>query len=282
MNAVKKGLILWFNFVLPALLPFMISVNLLKSTPFPIILSKILSPITNKIFGISSFGIFAVISGLLSGYPMGAKLVSELYSEKKLTKNEAQYLLAFTNNSGPLFIIGTVGSGLLNNKNIGIFLLFIHYASALLIGFIHPKPKTKISNLYNSYKFNMGRELKNSIYNGIEAIVMVGGYIIIFSIICTLLQTILGQFNINSNLKGLIFGILEITNGCKELIQINRLSLSLISAIVAFGGLSIHSQSIGYISSTDLSQIRYILFKALHGIFAFILCFLIFPYACIV
>ena len=122
----------------------MISVNLLKQTPFPLFLSKILSPITNKLFGLSSYGIFALISGLLSGYPIGAKLVSELYTEKKLSKSEAQYLLSFTNNSGPLFIIGTVGTIILNNKNIGFFLLLIHYLSALTIGLILKRPKTKI------------------------------------------------------------------------------------------------------------------------------------------
>lgn len=277
MNSVKSGLILWFNFVLPALLPFMIGINLLKKTPFPILLSKILSPISNRLFGISSFGIFAVVSGMLSGYPMGAKLVSELYSENKLTKSEAQYLLSFTNNSGPLFIIGTVGAGLLKNKDIGLFLLIIHYISALLIGIFLPKPKAKISILNTSDDFNLGTELKNSIYNGIEAIVLVGGYIIFFSIICTILQTMLINLNISKYLRAVLYGILEITNGCKELTSINKHSLSLISGIIAFGGLSIHSQSIGYISSTDLSCSKYILSKAVQGILAFSLCMLLYP-----
>lgn len=277
MEAVRNGLLLWSNFVLPALLPFMISVNLLKSTPFPFMLSKLLSPITNRLFGISSFGIFAVISGLLSGYPLGAKLVSELYSEKKLTKKEANYLLAFTNNSGPLFITGTLGAGLLKSAHAGIFLLIIHYISALLIGIIMPKPKTIITYSFTYQNFNIGNELKKSIYNSIEAIVLVGGYIIFFSIICTVLQDIIVKYNPSSYIKGIVFGILEITNGCKELTNINRLSLSLISGIISFGGLSVHSQSIGYISSTDLSSLRYMFFKSLHGILAFLLCFLLYP-----
>lgn len=273
MNSVKSGLLLWFNFVLPALLPFMITINLLKATPFPLILSKILSPITNKLFGLSNFGIFSLVSGMISGYPIGAKIVSELYSERKLSKNEAQYLLSFANNSGPLFIIGTIGTGLLDNKNIGFFLLLIHYLSALIIGIIQPKQKTKITKLNTSLEFNLGKELKYSIYNALESIVLVGGYIIFFSMLCTILQNILVKYNINIYIKALIYGILEITNGCKELTTTNRLSLSLISGIIAFGGLSIHSQSIGYISSTDLSSFKYILSKIFQGILAFLLCF---------
>lgn len=275
MNSVKSGLILWFNFVLPALLPFMISINLLKATPFPLMLSKILSPVSSKIFGLSSYGVFAAVSGFLSGYPMGAKLVSELYTEKKITGKEAQYLLSFTNNSGPLFIIGTVGTGLLKDRNTGFFLLAVHYISAIIIGLLLPKPKSKITYIRTHKTFNIGRELKSSIYNGIEAIVLVGGYIVFFSIICSILHTFLKDMNINIYLKALIFGILEITNGCKELTSADPLSLSLISGIIAFGGLSIHSQSIGYISSTDLSVKKYILSKAFQGITAFFLCFTI-------
>lgn len=277
MNSVKSGLLLWFNFVLPALLPFMITINLLKATPFPLILSKILSPITNKLFGLSNFGIFSLVSGMISGYPIGAKIVSELYSERKLSKNEAQYLLSFANNSGPLFIIGTIGTGLLDNKNIGFFLLLIHYLSALIIGIIQPKQKTKITKLNTSLEFNLGKELKYSIYNALESIVLVGGYIIFFSMLCTILQNIFVKYNINIYIKALIYGILEITNGCKELTTTNRLSLSLISGIIAFGGLSIHSQSIGYISSTDLSSFKYILSKIFQGILAFLLCFFMYP-----
>lgn len=277
MNSVKTGLLLWFNFVLPALLPFMISISLLKSTPFPLILSKVLSPVTNRLFGISSYGIFALVSGMISGYPMGAKIVSELYSEKKLCKSEAQYLLSFTNNSGPLFIIGTVGTGLLSSPHTGFFLILIHYISALLIGIIQPRKKAIITSLNNTYTFNIGKELKKSISNSIEAIVLVGGYIVFFSILCTILQSLIASYNINTYIKAVIFGILEITNGCKELTYINRLSLSLISGIIAFGGLSIHSQSIGYISATDLSALRYMFFKVLQGIFAFLLCFFLYP-----
>lgn len=273
MNSVKNGLILWFNFVLPALLPFMISINLLKATPFPLILSKILSPVSNKIFRLSSYGIFAAVSGFLTGYPMGAKLVSELYLEKKINKKEAQYLISFTNNSGPLFIIGTVGTGLLKSRSTGFFLLAIHYTSALIIGLLLPKPKSQNTYIDFHKTFNIGKELKNSIYNSIEAIVLVGGYIVFFSIICSILKAFLTPLNINTYIKALIFGALEITNGCKELNFKTPLSLSLISGIIAFGGISIHSQSIGYISSTDLSVKKYILSKFFQGIIAFFLCF---------
>ncbi len=273
MNSVKNGLLLWYNYVLPALFPFMISVNLLKATPFPQMLSRLLSPAAGRLFGVSSWGIFAIISGFLSGYPMGAKIVSELYSEKRITKSEAQYLLSFANNSGPLFIIGTLGTGILKSSSIGVYLLAVHYISALIIGISIPKPKTKITYLCKSDTFSLGRDLKAGIYNAVEAIVLLGGYIVFFSILCTLLHMALSKYCLNQYVKSLIFGILEVTNGCKELTVTNRLSLSIISGITAFGGISVCSQSTAYISSADLSASKFILSKILHGILAFTLCF---------
>ncbi len=276
MLAVKKGLLLWSGYALPALLPFMIGINLLKATPFPILLSRLLKPVGKRL-GLGSYGMFAVVCGFLSGYPMGAKLVSELYNEGRLTKNEAQYLLSFTNNSGPLFIIGTIGAGLLESRKCGYFLLAVHILSALAIGLALPKPKARSMPVKAKYAENAGAELKNAIYNGIEAIVLVGGYIIFFSVICSVFESLLKRYNINNLLRCVLYGMLEITNGCSVIKDTGCMSLAVISLITGFGGLSIHSQSIGYISGTDLSAAKYMLSKAAQGCVAFALSLAFYP-----
>ena len=63
---------------------------------------------------------------MLSGYPLGAKLTCDLYNENKISKSEAQRILCFSNNSGPIFIIGTIGTQMLNNSALGYKLLAIH------------------------------------------------------------------------------------------------------------------------------------------------------------
>ena len=54
-------------------------------------------------------GAFALTIGITSGYPVGAKVTSDLYKDNNCTKEEAERLIAFTNSSGPLFIISAVG-----------------------------------------------------------------------------------------------------------------------------------------------------------------------------
>ena len=54
-------------------------------------------------------GAFALAMGITSGYPVGAKVASDLYKDKLCSKIEAERLIAFTNSSGPLFVIGAIG-----------------------------------------------------------------------------------------------------------------------------------------------------------------------------
>ena len=109
ISSAKNGLLLWFNNILPAILPFLIGTNLLIRLGFIDFLGNLLEPFMQKIFNVSGNGAFPLILGMFSGYPIGAKITCELKEKGKISKIEAQRLISFTNNSGPLFIIGTVG-----------------------------------------------------------------------------------------------------------------------------------------------------------------------------
>ena len=283
IKSAKNGLLLWYNFALPSLLPFIIGTNILKSTNFPIYLSKKLSPIFNKIFKISGNGAFPIVCGMLSGYPLGAKLTCDLYNENKISKSEAQRILCFSNNSGPIFIIGTIGTQMLNNSALGYKLLAIHIFSAITLGIVSKKDNKKCI-YHKSLIKPIGELLNTSISNGIETIVAIGGYIVFFSILYTLLSKtqvisflskplcILGMDQYTS--KGIISGLLEITNGCSIISKSNSNILPFISMIIAWGGFSIHAQSMSFIAKTDLSAKKYILAKFVHSIIAGIYTYL--------
>ena len=88
------------------------------------------------LFNVPGEGSFAFIMGLISGYPVGAKIVTDFRNNGICTKDEGNRLLAFTNNSGPLFIIGTVGIGLFANKSIGLLLFITHFMACITVGVI--------------------------------------------------------------------------------------------------------------------------------------------------
>lgn len=136
LSAAKDGLSLFANSVLPSLLPFFIATELLSYTGIIEILGKVLNKFMRPIFNVPGEGAFAFIMGIISGYPIGAKIVTNFRQNGICTKEEGERLLAFTNNSGPLFIIGTVGISLFFDTRTGILLFLSHLLACISVGIV--------------------------------------------------------------------------------------------------------------------------------------------------
>ena len=195
MQAVKSGLKLWVNSVIPSLFPFFIATECLSRTNIPKLLGKIFNRIMKPLFNIPGEGSFALAMGWLSGYPVGAKIAVNFRNNNILSKAECERLLSFTNNSGPLFIIGTCGISLFGSSTIGLLLFFSHILGGISVGIIFrfwkknilPQSSYTISQAENklqSISFsNFGEILSDSIKSATSTIVMIGGFIVLFIII---------------------------------------------------------------------------------------------------
>ena len=113
-------------------------------------MGKALNRIMRPLFNVPGEGSFAFLMGIISGYPTGAKIVSNLKEKIICNTEECERLIAFTNNSGPLFIVGTVGSSLLSNSKIGFLLLFTHILACITVGFLFRFWKYKKAPPYRS------------------------------------------------------------------------------------------------------------------------------------
>ena len=76
LEGARQGLVLWGNVVLPTLLPFMICSGVIVAMDAIHILTGPFKPILSGILSLSDQGSFCLMSGLLCGYPMGAKTTS--------------------------------------------------------------------------------------------------------------------------------------------------------------------------------------------------------------
>ena len=99
------GLLLWYQILIPTLFPYLIVTGLLLKTDGAAIVSRLLFRPFHLLFGTSFYGSFAVLSGFLCGYPMGAKIIADLLLQGKISLEEASYLLSFCNNASPSFVI---------------------------------------------------------------------------------------------------------------------------------------------------------------------------------
>ncbi len=108
LSAAKVGLNLFANSIIPSLFPFFVATELLSYTNFANSLGILFNNFMKPLFNIRGEGSFALIMGIISGYPVGAKIACNFRNNNICSKEECERLLSFTNNSGPLFIIGTV------------------------------------------------------------------------------------------------------------------------------------------------------------------------------
>ena len=308
LTATHDGLLLCVNSVVPSLFPFFIATELLGYTNLISYLGKLFNKIMRPFFNVPGEGAFAFIMGIISGYPVGAKIVSKLYDDGLCTKVEAERLLAFTNNSGPLFIIGTVGISLFSNSTIGILLFITHLLASLTVAFLFRfwKASPKFNN-EPEYRFSdnknknvefkdLGEVLSKSISNAISSVVLIGGFVVFFSVVLSILNNcgflsllaniltpIFNFFHINTSfIKPILSGIIELTNGLKltSNISIKEISINIIicSFLLGFGGFSVLLQVFSIIAKSGLSIKSYFIGKLLHGTIASIYTFLVIKY----
>ena len=215
-------------------------------------------------------------------------------------------MLAFTNNSGPLFILGTIGIGIFKDTTTGIILLITHFLAGLTVGFLFRFWKYKDTNITFAKSYenksttiklsNIGEILTDSIKKSIINILNIGGFIVLFSVIISIItethfinllyfifKPLFEMLNINEAFSyGIINGFLELTNGLYQVasIPIKNISFTIIicAFILGFGGISVLLQVYSFVSKSDLSIKPYILGKFIQGIIAAFYTFVIFHF----
>ena len=275
LAASKEGMQLWLNVLLPVLLPFLILTGILIHTNMA---GKLLQPVEviwNKVLGVSAAGAYAVIVGALCGYPVGAKITSDLYENHQISESEAKYLLTFTNHASPVFVrtylchiclkdqipARTVfGIFALSDLTIMLLFRFVVYRNKIQFLSADKKKKTSVSS-------SSGAFLDVSIMNGFETVTRLGGYILMFSI----LSACISHFWNMKNLIGYtLSGILELTTGLCRLQNANihmQWKYLLTLFLTAFGGICITAQTRSLVTK-ELSVKFYIVAKLLNGVIA--------------
>lgn len=310
LEAAKEGIEIWTTILIPSLLPFIIGANLIVDLKIVDIIGFIINPFTKFIFNVSGKSALVFLISTVSGYPVGAKLASELRLNSQISRDEGQRLISFCSTSGPLFIIGAVATGMFKHPNLGYLMIICHYLGSISIGlFFRGYGKDIISSSSISLKSNIKNTINtrfsngqgffvlfgNAVNSGVNTLLMIGGFVIVFSVIfkvLTLFKIVdviafilyipLSLLGFTKELcYGLISGLFEITIGCNKISSVSNVSealkASLASFLIGFSGISILAQCCTFISKTDISVPIYILSKFFHGIISGILTFLLYP-----
>ncbi|MDO4324444.1 MAG: nucleoside recognition protein [bacterium] len=105
-EGAKNGLLLWYQTVVPTLFPFMTASKLAVASGGATLLIRPLYPLCKKLLHLSEEGTYTLFSGLLCGYPMGAKTCSDFLEQGTLSLQEGRFLVAVCNLPSPMFLLG--------------------------------------------------------------------------------------------------------------------------------------------------------------------------------
>lgn len=271
--------------MIPALFPYFVLSNLFLESGlnFP----KTLRKSFRRLFHTSEAGLSAFAFSLIGGYPLGAKTVSGLYAEKKLSAEDAASLLRFCNNTGPAFFLGVAGGKILGSTLAGLALYFIHILSAVLCGLLfRPKAARSYSVIREKAEpFSFAKAFPQSVLRASTSMLNISAFVILFSGYQSALNslhyvtqakiTLAGCFSIPVTIMdALCSGILEMTSGIVLLKSVTNKALVfvLLSFLISWGGMCVHFQTLSLLER-GISPKGYYLSKLTQGVIAAIIAF---------
>ncbi len=312
-DSAIMGLNLWWNVVFPALLPFFILSEILMGLGVVHFIGVLLEPLMRPVFNVPGVGAFALSMGLASGYPMDAVITSKFRKNQLCTAVEAERLLSFTNTADPLFMFGAVAVGMFAMPQLGATIALAHYLSSFLVGIVfrfHARGRDRqtpeatpsgniviraFRALYiarQDDKRSMGQLLGDAVKGSMNTILLIGGFIIVFSVFLRIVSVmgmtgllaswfswVLDAVGFSANLApAMVSGLFEIDIGTMAASQADAPlveKVAVASAIIAWSGLCVHGQVASIVIESGIRISPYIFGRLLHAVIAAVLTVLL-------
>lgn len=270
-EGVRGGLFLCGETVIPSLFPFMILSDYTVRSKFGNVIGRFFSPLTEKAFKLPGCSACAIIMSLIGGFPVGAKMISQLYEGDYLSASQAKRMMWFCVNSGPAFVVGAVGATMLSNKKCGIILFVSQTFAALIIGFFSrfflKKNNKKVAEKKHEIDASV---LTDSVSSATGAMLNICAWILLFSAF--------NPFLVKLAEKNPLFNaavvMSEVTGGCA--FAAVHLPVCLIAPVLCWSGFAVHMQLLPYIKKVGMSLPEFWLSRAVNCLVVLPIAFLLF------
>jgi len=286
MSAMRDGIKLCGNVILPSLFPFFVLSSLVVELGMSRYLGRLLEPVMAPLFRVNGSCAAALALGFVGGYPVGARTAIHIYENGQCSRTEAERMLAFCNNSGPAFILGVVGAGVFGSGGLGLLLCLTHLLASLMVGvlfrFYKPGegPQTRRSRGPQFQTTSFPKAFTSSVTGALQATLNICAFILFFTVflrilayagilktlggILSALLTPLGMDQIWA--ERLLTGLVEVSSGVSSLTDgtlTGRLSMA--AFMLGWAGVSVHCQVLAFLGDSGLSMRTYLVGKLLHG-----------------
>lgn len=286
--AAKSGLELCANVIIPSLFPFFVLSSLCVELGLIDALGRLLEPVMRPLFRVSGACSAAFALGVIGGYPVGARTAIALYEKKYCTRDEAERLLAFCNNSGPAFVLGVVGAAVFESSRIGLMLYLTHVCASVIVGVLFrfragragraTVPVSRVSREKKPFP----AAFTGSVRDAFTSTLNICAFVIFFTVVIRVLF-LSGAMRLAAGALGALLRPLGMTTEWTEKLLIGAIEMSsgvwslqsaagtltgklaMAAFILGWAGVSVHCQVLSFIGSSGLSTRPYLLGKLLHG-----------------
>lgn len=286
MAAMRDGVDLCGNVILPSLFPFFVLSSLVVELGMSRYLGKLLEPVMAPLFRVNGNCAAALALGAVGGYPVGARTAIQIYENGQCSRTEAERMLAFCNNSGPAFILGVVGAGVFGSGAAGLLLYLAHLLASLLVGvlfrFYKPgdRPQTRRGRGPQFQAASFSKAFTRSVTGAMGSTLNICAFVLFFTVFlrilahagvlsgaARLLSALLAPLGMDQTwAERLLTGLVEVSSGVSSLTD-GALSgrLSMAAFMLGWAGVSVHCQVLAFLGDSGLSVRTYLAGKLLHG-----------------
>jgi len=246
-TATAEGVRLVAFRLLPALFPFMVLAGLASESGFADTLGSLIRRKTSPLP--ASYNA-ALILGVLSGFPVGAKLSADLLANGELTPSQAGRLCALSALPSPPFLIAFVGSGVLGCTRYGVIIWLSHLLSLWIFAMLTRERRAVVPSPlpHSSVRQEMPispAALLRCFGKAAESMLSVGATIIFFTIVARLVQRIFSPLFQSAVVQAGFYGLLELSRGAVAVGEAGLppvMAVALATIITGWGGLAVHAQ----------------------------------------
>ena len=286
MSAMRDGLRLCGNVILPSLFPFFVLSSLVVELGMSQYLGRLLEPVMAPLFRVNGNCAAALALGFVGGYPVGARTALQIYENGQCSRTEAERMLAFCNNSGPAFVLGVVGAGVFGSGKAGLLLYLTHLLSSLMVGIIfrfykfREEPQTQRNRGPQFQAANFSKAFTHSVTGAMQSTLNICAFILFFTVFLRILaysgvlellggvlSSLLSPLGMDQTwAERLLTGLVEVSSGVSSL-RDGTLSgrLSMAAFMLGWAGVSVHCQVLAFLGDSGLSVRTYVIGKLLHG-----------------
>ena len=230
------------NVIVPSLFAFTaLSIYLQKSGLYRVALRPVTLPLS-KLLRMDEELCAVFVLANIGGYPVGARLLSELVAQGRLSAKDAGRMMCCCFGSGPSFVVGIAGMCVFDSAGAGLALFAVCFLTSLMMAAIVRAGGEVVFEKSDS-RFELSADtFVSSVTGSARVMFTVCVMIVGFSAVTAILKHV-GVFSLFERLLGsaeIFPALMEVTR-IKDVLP-TRYALPLCAALLSFGGVCVQLQ----------------------------------------